>query len=149
VTELPRDTVMGVTTPLAPGEALLQTWRGDARVYLAATVRLAAILALGVGVVLYAIGNGDILVGALGAVLAIGARGWFLASEALAFEWRLTDRRLLGPGGKEAALPDITRLRMLFGDVQVVTRQGDKHLIRHMARPQAVIAAIESAKARR
>jgi len=86
-------------------------------------------------------------VGPVAAVLAIGARAAYLASEARDLTWRLTDQRLLGPAGRNLALSDIAKARSLFGDVQVVTRSGDKHLIKYMADARAVIAAIEDARA--
>ena len=63
--------------------------------------------------------------------------------------WQLTDRRLIGPQGKEVMLLQIALVRSLMGDVQIVSQSGDKHLIRHLAEAAPVVAAIESAKARR
>ena len=43
----------------------------------------------------------------------------------------------------------IKTLRRLMGDVQVVSNDGSKHLIKHLADGQAVIDAIEAAKSTR
>jgi len=40
-------------------------------------------------------------------------------------------------------------VRRLMGDVQIVTKAGDKHLIKHLADGAAVMAAIEAARAKR
>jgi hypothetical protein len=83
-------------------------------------------------------------VGPVGAVLALLVRGWYMASEALGLRWQLTDRRLIIPGGRAFRLADIVQVRPFLGDVQVVTRQGDKHLIKYQ--PAATAAAIDRAR---
>jgi len=77
-------------------------------------------------------------------------RAVYLASEALANRWWLTDRRLILPDGKRAVmLLEVTTVRRLMGDVQLITRAGDKHLLRHVADPAGVVAAITAARDRR
>ena len=98
------------------------------------------------GGVLVAMGDANPWVGPLAAILGIGARAWFLASEALAAEWRLTDHRLLGPAGQVIARADLAEARKVFGEVAVVTRAGDKFLIKYPADPAAVIARLNGAK---
>jgi hypothetical protein len=75
-------------------------------------------------------------------VLAIGARAAYLASEALAEVWRLTDRRLLGPGGRSIPLAQIRSARAFLGAVQITTTAGDRHLIKYQADPAATVARI-------
>jgi hypothetical protein len=70
-------------------------------------------------------------------VLAIGARAAYLASEALAEVWRLTDRRLLGPGGRAIALAQVRSAKPFLGSVQITTTSGDRHLIKYQAAPAA------------
>jgi hypothetical protein len=76
---------------------------------------------------------------------AIGARAAYLAPEALADVWRLTDRRLIGPAGRIVPLPQVALARPFLGAVQVVTRTGDKHLMKYLANPAATAARILSA----
>ena len=65
------------------------------------------------------------------------ARAAYLASEALAETWRLTDRRLLGPGGRAIPLAQVQSARAFLGSVQVTTTSGDRHLIKYQADPAA------------
>jgi hypothetical protein len=81
------------------------------------------------------------------AVLAIGLRAAYLKSEALAEDWKLTNRRLIGPGGRIVPLSSLKLARPFLGAVQLVTQGGDKHLIKYQANPAATVAAIEQAKA--
>jgi hypothetical protein len=78
----------------------------------------------------------------VGAVLAIGARAAYLASEALGDVWRLTDRRLLGPGGRAIPLAQIKAARPVLGAVQITTTAGDRHLIKYLADPAATAERI-------
>jgi hypothetical protein len=52
----------------------------------------------------------------------------------------------LGPGGRILGLGEITKARPFLGDVQIITRSGDKHLMKYMADAQAVCAAIDRAR---
>lgn len=61
----------------------------------------------------------------------------------------MTDRRLIDPQGRVVNLLEIKVLRRLWGDVQIVTTDGAKHLMKHLADPQAVIDTIEAARAAR
>ena len=90
------------------------------------------------------IGNADVWVGPVAAILAIGARAYYLRSEALGDRWRLTDRRLLGPGGRIVPLGQIEEVKTFLTDVVLVTRNGHKHLMKYFADPALVIAAIEN-----
>lgn len=149
--DLPRDTVMGevVMAPLRPGEVMLAEWGADKGSYWRSHGVMALLGGFVAGAVLVAIGNPTPWVGPLAAVAAMGARGWYLASEALVAHWRLSDQRLQGPGGRNISLAQIKLARPFLGDVQVVTLSGDKHLMKYMADAGAVVAAITSAKNRR
>jgi hypothetical protein len=129
--------------PLDAGERLIATFTPS----LAAYWRAHAIMALGAGVLaglalVYA-GNPHPWVGPLAAVLAVGIRAAYVKSEAMAEEWRLTNLRLLGPGGRAASLSSLTAVRPFFGAVQVVTK-NDKHLIKYQHNPAATVAAIQA-----
>ena len=134
---------------LEPGEKLRREIASDRGRYW----RDHAIMALGgmagVGVVLTLMGSAHVAIGALGAVLAIGVRAAYLASEQLATRWWLTDRRLIGPGGRVVWLGELETVRRLLGDVQIVTRAGDKHLIKHVADAPAVVAEIAATRDKR
>ncbi|MGB8813012.1 MAG: hypothetical protein WCC57_07485 [Paracoccaceae bacterium] len=145
---LPRDSIHGpiAPTPLNPGETLLHNWAADKTTYWRGHAIMAAIGGIIAGIALIAAGNPDPWVGPVAAIIAMGIRGSYLASEALALTWRLTDKRLLGPGDRSIGLAEITRARPFFGDVQIVTHKGDKHLMKYMAATAPVIAAIDAAR---
>jgi hypothetical protein len=134
---------------LEPGEKLLSEWRPDRGRYWRAHAGLALLGSVGAGLVLWALAIPAPAAGALGAAAAVAVRAAWLAPEALAEVWRLTDRRLLLPAGRAVGLPEIVEARLLLGDVQIITRAGDKHLLRYLARPAAARAAIEASRSRR
>ena len=146
MTQITRDPLLTGPRPLAEGEVLLETFRPDRGVYLRNTLILMVVFGVIVGGVLVAMGDPNPWVGPLAAILGLGARAWFLASEALAAAWRLTDRRLLGPAGQVIARADLAEARKVFGEVAVVTRAGEKFLIKYPANPDAVIARLNGAK---
>lgn len=141
----PRESFYGSPLPLAEGERVVHHIRPDARVYLRAALVLAVLFGTLAGVALLALGNPTPWVGPVAALAAIAVRAIWLRSEALAAEWRLTDRRLLGPGGQSIALSAIAAVRPVFGDLVVITRAGDKHLLKYLADGPATRAAIEKA----
>ena len=103
-----------------------------------------------VGGVLWAMGNEHVAIGALGAIGAVAVRGAYLASEALGHRWWLTDKRLILPDGRRSVmLLEVQTVRRLLGDVQLVTKTGDKHLIKHVGNAAAIVGAITEARDRR
>jgi hypothetical protein len=131
------------------GETLVRTIRSDRARYLRDHGVMAVIGMAAVGGVLAAIGNDHVAIGALGAVLAIAARGAFLMSEQLGQRWWLTTRRVILPGPRTVHLAELEAVRKILGDVQLVTKGGDKHLIKHVAAPEALIAEILAARDKR
>lgn len=123
-------------------------FRPDAGRYWLNHLATAVVLGALAGVVLIAMGNPYPWTGPVAALLALGVRAVYLRSEAMADVWRLTDGALVGPGARRVALADITPVRTLMGHVQVVTKQGDKILIRYLADAKAAVAAIEAARAK-
>jgi hypothetical protein len=95
-----------------------------------------------VAVFLWAVGNADVWVALIAGPVAIAVRGGYLASEELSVVWELTDRSLNGPG-RNLLLSDIETVRTIGSAAQVITRSGDKHLMKYMADPKAVAARIE------
>jgi hypothetical protein len=135
----------GPEVPLGEGERLLVSFPADRRTYWRDHAWLAALaMALGMGV-LWAIGNPHVWTGAIGGLAAVAVRAFYLASEEAEARWDLTNRRLLGPDGRSVHLSDIERTRTLGSAVQVITRGGDKHLLKYQADRDATRQRIERA----
>jgi hypothetical protein len=139
------DSVMGHAAPLLEGEKVVQEFRPDRTAYWRAHLVMAVILGIFAGLILLWQGNPYPVVGPVAAVLAIGVRAAYVASEALAEVWRLTDRRLLGPAGRAVPLAQLGTARPFLGAVQVTTTLGDRHLIKYQADPAATAARIAAA----
>jgi hypothetical protein len=134
------------TTELDPDERILDRFRGDSGTYWREHAWIAAIAMAGGMAILWALGNPHVWTGAIGGLLAIAVRAFYLASDETKMEWHLTNRRLLGPGPRVIALENITVVRSLFSAVQVVTVTGDKYLMKYQADTAAVIEAIDTAR---
>jgi hypothetical protein len=134
---------------LDKGEKVLHEIAGDRGRYWRDHAAMALVGMVAVAAVLWLIGNEFVAVGALGALLAIGARGLYLASEQLKARWWLTSQRLVLPDNRSVMLLEIETVRPLMGDVQIVTRAGDKHLIKHVADAAGLVAAIRGARDKR
>ena len=119
------------------------TFTADRAAYIRSHAWMAA-LAMAVGmVILWAMGNPHVWTGAIGGLAAIMLRGWYLASEDLTAVWTLSDTHLTGPAERNVPLNQIARVRTMGSYVQVVTKSGDKHLIKYLADPAASARAIE------
>ena len=123
-------------------------FKGDKSVF----IRVQVIMAL-VGAALITGGlilaeNPDWWVGIVGAFAGIAMRGFYIADEQLGFEWILTPTHLKSPSERAIGLGEIKSVRSLLGSVQVVTSDGEKHLIKYQATPEQVIAEINGAIAR-
>ena len=92
--------------------------------------------------VLWLLGNPYVWTGAPAGLLAILVRGWYLASEELAVRWSIEGGVLAGAGVR-IPLNRVEKLNTLGSYVQVVTKDGHKHLIKYQADPAATAAAIE------
>ena len=135
------------TAKLHDSEELLASLSPDRATYLRDHAAMAAI-AMAVGmVILWVMGNPHIWTGAIGGLLAILLRGWYVASDELAQRWDLTDRRLLGPGGRTVGLREIKSVNTLMSAVQVVTQGGGKHLIKYQSDGKTTKALIERVQA--
>ncbi|MCE8524670.1 hypothetical protein KBY24_05305 [Ruegeria pomeroyi] len=116
----------------------------DRQAYLRNHTWMAAIAMGGAMAVLWALGNPYIWTGAPAGLAAIALRGWYLASEELAVVWEISGGTLSGPGPR-VPLNQIEMVRTMGSYVQVITKGGDKHLIKYQADPAATKAAIERA----
>jgi hypothetical protein len=134
------------TSELEPGERVLDRFRGDRNTYWREHAWLAAIAMAAGMAILWAMGNPHVWTGAIGGLLAIAVRAFYLASDETKMEWHLTNRRLLGPGPRAVSLENIETVRALFSAVQVVTVTGDKHLLKYQANAAEVISAIDAAR---
>ncbi|WP_293576217.1 hypothetical protein [Phaeobacter sp.] len=113
-------------------------WRSHA--WLAAGAMIAAM------VLLWAMGNPHVWTGAIGGLLAIGLRGTYLRSEEMARVWTLSGTTIKGPDQQQISVADVAELNKLGSTVQIVTRDGNKHLIKYQSEPAATIATIEEAR---
>ncbi|NBD28738.1 MAG: hypothetical protein GVY31_01700 [Alphaproteobacteria bacterium] len=138
-----KDYQLTPTADLAPGEKVRTSFRADRMTYWRHMAWMAAVAMLAGMAVLWAIGNPHVWTGAVGGLAAIALRGWYVFSDEMGVRWDLTDRRLLGPAGRDIALRDIETARRLGSAVQVVTRGGDKHLIKYQADAAAVMAELQ------
>lgn len=138
-----RDSVWGDRIQPSPGEAVVAEFAPDRAAYLRGNLVLAVLAGAAAGLVLIAMGNPFPWAGPVATLIAVAARAAFLYSEAMAGHWILTKTRLLGPGGRVVALGQIRAIRPFLGDVLIAATTGDKHLMKYMAHPATVIAAIE------
>lgn len=130
---------------MTPDADIRARFAPDRATYIREHVLLAALGAVGASGILVAIGNPYPWTGLVGAVLAIAARGVYVASEQLGLVWSLTDTALVAPDGRRLPLTEVAAVRRIFSAVQVVTRSGDKHMLRYLADPAAVRTRIEAA----
>jgi len=134
-----------MTTPipaLADGETLVASFTGSRQTYVKEHIMLAAIGSVIAVAVLMAMGNPHAWTGVVGAVLAIGIRGVYVASEQIGMTWQLTEGRLITPSGMGIPRAEIDKVRTIFSAAQVITRKGDKFMIKYQADPKAVAETI-------
>ena len=117
----------------------------DKQAYIRTNAWLAALAMAAAMGVLWLIGNPYVWTGAPAGLAAIVIRSWYLASEELAVVWEINGTTLTGPGPRRVPLNQIEAVNTMGSFVQIVTRTGDKHLIKYQADPAATKAAIERA----
>lgn len=144
--QITRDTIHGAPAALDEGEKIIATFAPHLPAYWRSHAVMALAGGVGAGVVLVALGNPAPWVGPVAAAAAIAIRALYLRSEAMAEDWRMTSRRLLGPGGRIVPLSQIKEARKFLGAVQIVTKSGDKHLIKYQQDAAATAAAILKAR---
>jgi len=136
---------MTPTTPLAEGEEVLHSFHPDRATYWRDHAWLAA-AAMAIGMaILWVMGNPHVWTGAVGGLAAVAVRAFYVASDEMQARWDLTDRRLLGPQTRAVHLTDIARVRTLGSAVQIVTRSGDKHLLKYQPDRDATRQRIQTA----
>ncbi|KIC37952.1 hypothetical protein [Leisingera sp. ANG-M7] len=122
-------------------------FKPDRSAYVRAHAWMAAIGMSGAMAVLWFMDSPHIWTGAVGGLAAIALRGWYMASEELGVVWTLTGETLSGPAGRSVQVSQIEAVKTMGSYVQVITKGGDKHLIKYQADPAATLNAIERAKA--
>lgn len=116
--------------------------------YITAHAWMAAIaMVAGMGI-LWALGNPHVWTGAIGGLGAIVLRGWFMMSEELAVVWRISDGVLTGPAERQVPLDQIEAVKTMGSYVQVITKGGDKHLIKYQSSPETTASALTLASER-
>jgi len=123
-------------------------FKGDKSVFIRVQVIMAFVGAILITGALMLAGNPDWWVGIVGSFAGIAMRGYYIADEQLGFEWLLTTTHLKSPSERAIGLGEITAVRSLLGSVQVITNDGEKHLIKYQAKPEHVIAEINGTIAR-
>ncbi|MCG7520252.1 hypothetical protein [Ruegeria sp. Ofav3-42] len=123
------------------------TFSPDKRAYIRTNTWLAAGAMAAAMVILWLIGNPYVWTGAPAGLAAVGVRAWYLASEEMAANWQMSETNLTGPGPRVVPLNQIKAVNIMGSFVQIVTKGGDKHLIKYQADPAATKAAIERAMA--
>ncbi len=131
---------------MTPSE--IARYRGNKAVFIRVQVTMAIIGAVLITGGLVLAGNPDWWVGIVGSFAGIAMRGYYIADEQLGFEWVLTDTHLQSPYERAIGLGEIKALRSVLGAVQVITKEGEKFLIKYQAEPEKVIAEINGAMAR-
>ncbi len=117
----------------------------DRQAYIQSHVKLAAFAMAGAMGVLWLLDDPNIWTGAVAGLGAIAFRGWFMASEQLAVVWEIRDGALIGPMERRIPLDQVATVRSMASFVQIITKNGDKHLIKYQADPAATVVAIERA----
>ncbi len=115
----------------------------DRQAYIRNHLTLAALAMALAMFILWLIDSPHVWTGAIAGLAGIALRGWYLASEQLAEVWEIRDGALTGPGDRRVPLEQIETLRSMSCFVQVITKGGDKHLIKYQADPSATIAILE------
>lgn len=139
---------MTPNTTLMDGETVQQSFHADRATYVRSNTWLAAAAMAAGMAILWSMGNPHVWTGAVGGLAAVGVRAFYVMSEALATRWDLTNLRVLGPMGRAIPLSDIQHLKTLGSFVQIVTKSGDKHLIKYQPVPQSTVEILRRATER-
>lgn len=117
----------------------------DRKAWLRAQIRLALVAMIGAMLGLKLMGNPNVWVGAITGMAGIALRSWYLASEEMSAEWVIDGDTISGPLERQVRLDQIEKIRILGSFVQIITKSGDKHLIKYQANPLATRSAIQTA----
>lgn len=115
----------------------------NATAYLRAHAWMAAFAMAAAMAALWVMDSPHVWTGAAGGLGAIAIRGFYARKEELAATWVLGADALTGPTGHRIATANIASVKALGSYVQVITKDGHKHLIKYQADPARVIAELE------
>ncbi|WP_136441819.1 hypothetical protein [Pacificoceanicola onchidii] len=118
-------------------------FRPDRQTYIQSHLTLAAVAMAGGMLILWIAGNPHVWTGAIGGLAAVAIRGWYLMDEALGEAWTMDETTLNGPGGRIVRLSDLANVKKIGSAVQLITKSGDKHLIKFQGDPEGVVARIK------
>ncbi|WP_157973566.1 hypothetical protein [Tropicimonas sp. IMCC34043] len=133
------------TAPFAGTAPVLASFPAHRGTYIRAQITLAVLGSIFATSALAFLGSGPLWVGPLGAGMAMAVRGVYLASEELGRTWDLTATGLRCTDGRTIALRDIAKVNRLGSAVQLVTRGGDKHLMKYLEDSDRARRRIEAA----
>ncbi len=105
--------------------------------YIREHIMLAALGSVLLSGLLMFMGNPHAWTGIVGSVLAIGVRGVYVMREQLDMVWKLTETQLIGPDGRIIPLAEVANARTMLSALQIITRTGDKYLIKYQSDPAA------------
>lgn len=131
---------------LNDGESILARFTGDRGTYVKEHIMIAAIGSVLAVAVLMAMGDPNAWVGVVGAIAAVAVRGFYVASEQVGMTWTLTDRRLVSPAGVTIPRSEIANARVIISAAQVITKSGDKYMLKYQSNPKDVADTIMTAK---
>ena len=134
------------TPPLTDGETLISTFTPNRGTYIREHIMLAALGAVLLSGFLIFMGNPHAWTGIVGSVIAITLRGTYAMKEQLGLHWHLTNKALIGPDGHRIALLDVDKARHIFSALQIITRSGDKYLIKYQPNPGEGAAQVLSTR---
>jgi hypothetical protein len=115
----------------------------SASAYYRAHATMAAVCMAAAMGLLWIIDSPHIWTGAVGGLAAIVLRALYARSEELAATWTLTETTLTSPTGHAVPVSNLSQVKAMGSYVQVITKDGHKHLIKYQADPAKVIAELE------
>lgn len=120
----------------------------DRSAYIRAHAWMAAFAMAAGMAILWFMDNPHVWTGAIGGLAAILLRGWYMMSEELAVVWKIEEETLIGPAERRVPLSQIEQVKTMGSYVQVITKSGDKHLIKYQATPAATVLELNRAMER-
>ncbi|WP_439121947.1 hypothetical protein [Marivita sp.] len=124
-------------------------FKPDMATYIRAHAVMTAIAMAAGMLILWVLDNPHIWTGAVGGFAAVALRGWYMADEVMEEVWTLSGTSLKGPYERKAQLDEIVKVRTIAGSVQIITKSGNKHLIKYQPDTKAVIDQINTERQKR
>ncbi|MCI5096355.1 MAG: hypothetical protein MRY77_08585 [Rhodobacteraceae bacterium] len=117
----------------------------SASAYYRAHATMAAVCMAAAMGLLWIIDSPHIWTGAVGGLAAILLRALYARSEELTATWTLSQTTLTSPTGHAVPVSNLAEVKTMGSYVQVITKDGHKHLIKYQADPAATKSEIERA----